>query len=740
MKQIYVFFEKNSRLNLLLFVCSFYIYFFYFEHIFLNLNSVLSSITADTLKNYYTFVYHTKNDPDFLTFTGMNYPYGEHIIYTDCQPLLTFILRLFPFTHSYLVGIMHGLIFFSFIVTPLILNKILRLLGIDKFSSFFISLAIALLSPQFLKINAGHFALAYGCLIPLSLLFTLSYLKTKSGKNFWILFSFNTLLFLIHPYLGFCLCLFSFLSLELFELLNFNKSAFVKRSILFSLAGLLPLVLFKLFMLVTDKHLNRTTEPYGAEVMVENTDSLLAPVYGPFQKLMEYFFHNRPGHYEGHTYLGFFTILLAIAFVIYLISAFKKLQIKKEMLVMLIASFVFLLVAFGVHLKVLELFHLSSPALNQFRAVCRFAWIFYFTLPLFLISTLYQSLKNHLKAERFTKVTMSLALLFFCFNMLEANSYFHLDEDVFWKDRNFFHEDHLNLEEKIMLKSIAESRPQAILPLPLFHGGSEMYDRLGSNNSMIPSMIYSYHSKTPILSVLMSRTSLTETKDLIQLLNSYKKDKAAEKLLSSKDLFVITTNDPLLPDETRLLKHISQFAKNDSLQFGYLSLRTLFAPKMDKIVYTIPGEKIHAADSANFVFVPFENRKPFLVSKISDYETIFVLDSNKMRSGSYIVSFHYHYKENTYKDVASNLILNRSNASGANWDYDIPVRLLSGFYQGFAVFEYKIDLKKENKYEFILKGNVDATYKISDFMLRPETTSLISITAAKDTAINNFPR
>jgi|GEM_PF-776645 len=739
MEQIKEFFEKSRSINLLLILVSFGIYFFYFHHIFLNINSLLSSITADSLKNYYTYVYHIKNDTTFLNFSGMNYPYGEHIIYTDCQPILTFILRLLPVTQNYLIGIMHGLIFFSFIISPLILNKILKLLNIDKFSSFFISLAIAFLSPQFLKINAGHFALAYGCIIPLSILFTLNYLKEKNRKNLLILLIFNTLLFLLHPYLGFCLCLFSFIALFSFELVNFQKKIIFKNSLFVAIATLLPLALFKVFMLLTDHHTDRTLEPYGADMMVENLDSILAPVFGPFQNFMEYFFLNRTAHYEGHTYLGFFTILLFLLFVIALPFVFKKIKVAKEVLVLAMAGLFFLLIAFGVHLKILNLLHMQSPTLSQFRAVCRFAWIFYFTLPLFLITVLYHSLRSVLKPAAFTRASMTVALFFFGFNFIEAHSYFRLDKQVFWKFRNFFNENNLNAEEKTVLENLRDSAPQGILPLPLFHGGSEMYGRTGSDNSMVPSMIYSFHSNTPILSVLMSRTSLTETKDLIQLLNSYKKEKPIENILSQKDFFVLTTKDPLMPDETRLLPYIKQFGQNDSLQFGYINMTDLLRQKKGNDIQVLESGKAQLPDSSDLIYIPYENRKPFLPSNILDYETIFTLDSNKVSSDVYVVSFHYHYKKSTYQALASNLIINRVSATNAEWQYNIPVRYLSGFYNGFGIFEYRILLGKENKYDFMLKGFDNSSYSISHFMLRKEKKNVLIINSKRDTTLNNFP-
>lgn len=737
-KKIEAFLDKNWRCNLLLFFISFAIYLFYFHHIFFNINSLLSSITLDSLKNYYTFVYHVKNDSSALHFSGMNYPFGEHIIYTDCQPIFTFILRLFPFTHHYLIGIMHSMMFLSFIITPLILNRVLRLLEVDKIPAFFISMAITFLSPQFLKINAGHFALAYGCIFPLSLLFILQYIKTRTLRNFFILLLYNTIVFYLHPYLGFCVAVFSFISLLSYEVLHFNRNFFLRNSAASLFCGVFPLVFFKAFMLLTDQHSNRTTEPFGASLMVENIDSILAPDFGPFQDVMEFFFKNRTQHYEGHTYLGFFTILLTLLFLLALPFTLKKMRFKKEMLCILLASFFMLLISFGIHIKLFEYLNIKSSTLNQFRAVCRFSWIFYYTLPVFLVVTLYDHLKIVLNELRFNYIVIIISFFFFSFNLVEAHSFFKLHDHVFWKYKNFFNPDYLNSEEKKMLEKLKTSKVQAILPLPLFHGGSEMYDRLGSNNSMIPSMIYSYHSGLPILSVMMSRTSMSETEDLIELFNSYKRKRVITKLLTPDKIFVLTTHDALLPDETRLLQKVRQFDKNDTLQFGFISPKDLLMNKMDSTIITIDREKIYKGDSINIVFIAKENRKPFITSAITDYESIFVLDSHKLKTGSYIVSFHYYFSERTYRSLATGLIITKTHGKDSEWQYNIPVHYLSGFYKGYGVFEYRVDLESKNKYEFILKGYSALNYKISDFMVRPEGLSVKTIHGYNDTTLNNF--
>ena len=220
------FFNKAWKVNLLLLLISFSVYFFYFHTVFLNINSLMSSITGDSLKNYYTFAYFIKNDHGFLNFTGMNYPFGEHVTYIDCQPGVSWLLKLMPFTHNYLVGILHGLIFASFIISPLILNTLFKKLGLNVLPGFMVSLGITLLSPQFFRIYEGHYTLAYACIIPLSMLLIVNFLKSNATKDALWLFTFNTLIFLIHPYTAFGLCIFTLLSLLIFAALNFERKTF----------------------------------------------------------------------------------------------------------------------------------------------------------------------------------------------------------------------------------------------------------------------------------------------------------------------------------------------------------------------------------------------------------------------------------------------------------------------------------------------------------------------------------
>lgn len=732
-------FRNELRTKLLLFLCSFIIYFAYFHSIFLNLNSVVSSITLDTLKNYYTYVYHIKHDASALHFAGMSYPYGEHVVYTDCQPVLTFILRALPFTHNYLIGILHFLIFFSFIITPIILYAVLRRMELGRYSAFFVSLGIALLSPQYLKINAGHHGLAYGCLIPFSILLTQRYLGGFGTKQGLQLFLYHCILFLLHPYMGFSIALFSFTTVLVFKMWAGNRTNFLKTILFSSLWCLSPVALFKLFMVITDHHPGRTSEPYGVDLMVENLDSLLAPVFGPMKGVMENWFNNRPDHFEGHTYLGLTSLLMFAALLVISPLSFKKIKWRADSVAFLASSFMLLMLALGWHNKLFALLGLKVEFMNQFRATCRFAWFFYFALAVFLVSALkdyFILIREKIKPRL---ILAALPFVFFTLNLWEAHYMFSMDKGIFWRFRNIFSEKLLLPEEKRLIGEM-QGAAQAIMPLPVFHSGSEMYDRTGAHRSMLASMFYSSHTGLPIFSVLMSRTSISETESELNLLNSYKKNRPAIQLLGDKPFAVLKTNDALMADEERLLDAVSFFHNNDTLSVGFIGKSAFLKRKLSDVIEELDAGRQIESSEDNIIYIPSSGNKPFAEASQKDASMIYVLDSGKVSPGKYCLSFRYYYREKTFRSVACNIIITEGDKQNYQWKHDLPVRIFSGFYEGYSVFEYPLEILKGKRYEFFIQGRVDKAYHISDFMLRPDDISTrIIYPGTKDTVFNNFP-
>src|SRR6187551_3104025 len=78
----------------------------FFPKIFACPACYLYEFSGDGLKNYYTLDYYVHHDKGWH-FSGMNYPYGENIIYTDNQPVLAMFLG---WIHRHVVDMDHHVI------------------------------------------------------------------------------------------------------------------------------------------------------------------------------------------------------------------------------------------------------------------------------------------------------------------------------------------------------------------------------------------------------------------------------------------------------------------------------------------------------------------------------------------------------------------------------------------------------------------------------------------------------
>lgn len=728
-------FYKEWKIYLLLFVLSFGIYFFYYQHLILHLNSVLFAAEGDSIKNYYTYAYHISNDTSMLHFSGMNYPFGEHVVYTDCQPLISCLLRLLPFTHAYSIGILHGLILLSFIITPLILFRIFRHLNTNTLLAFFSSLAIALLSPQIQRLG-GHFALAYGCVIPLTVLFLIHYFKQGSLKWLAVLFFYGLALFFVHPYFGLGVSAFCFLSMLLRELLAYDKSRFKKRAGMALLMGGGPIFFFKLIMSLSDGHNYRPEEPYGVDIMgaAANLESVFTPSFGPFL-FLKTFIKAEKTEWEALSYIGFFPFLLLIVAALGLPFYFRKLSVRKDLAAMFMTAAVLLLFAFGIHVKVLQAFHLQISAVNQFRAFGRFAWYFYFLLPIFLVALLsgLSSRPGQGKAARW--IAAGTGLLFFLFNLVEAHYMLKFMTNDTFQARNIFNKNLLTEEEKNALGALKEKGVSAIIPFPVFHIGSEMYQRNGEP-SVKPAMLYSYHAGLPLLSVMMSRTSLVETECSLELLNRYKRKRRIDSLLAGKSLMIIKTGDVLLEDERLVLKRMQPLLQNEENTFYLASLQNfkLAAAEKDSI-RELPNR---SDTSKNVVFISHQNQQPFINTIINQFSKITTIDSNILAGGNYVLSFHYHLIEKKFRYIHNNSIVVKTNNESSTWEFFNSVRSATGFYDHFIVFEQRIKIDPHFKYDFFLNGAMDSHYNISNFLLRPDTLN-VKMESDAGMLYNNYP-
>ena len=521
--------------------------------------------SEDGAKNFFTLAFHIEHSDSFWWFDGMNYPFGEHVMYTDNQPLLAAFLKIlnwvFPIADnlSFLLPI---ILLLSFLGGAYFLFKILQTAGGPDWFSILASIGIIFLSPQWMRLK-GHYSLAHGIIIPLMLFAAWKFYSTKSK---WWLAIIPLLAGFIHPYFLVMLSLFAGVYLVLMLVKNGQLLKF-KAWLYAVLIPAIPLIVFQGLMWMTDTVGDRPDVPYGYLFYRATLSSVFIPLDLPHGA---FFYKNIEGIYqpaqEGNFYVGGFGIICSLlGLVAWFLS--KKMRSSNTFtfaFIALIASLPVLFLALGLPFTHWRFEHLLEEAgpLRQFRGIGRFTFVFFYALNLFAAVTISHYLKTKSKAA----ITASLFALLILFSegayfSREVNELTQDGSDQFannvWRDPDF-------------------SSFSAILPLPFYHTGSENFRTVETLPIMTSSMSLSFASGLPLVSVQMSRTSLSQSLQTVSLVG--------ERLVSSEIihqhenehwLLMIDPNIELPYHQTKLVASATFVFEQDGYQLFDLHAKTL---------------------------------------------------------------------------------------------------------------------------------------------------------------------
>ncbi|MFN7911105.1 MAG: hypothetical protein ACK5QC_04725 [Bacteroidota bacterium] len=710
----------------------------YFSKVILHLNDVLSCWDGDAIKNYYTFIYYITINPGWISFNGLNYPFGEQLVYTDCIPLLAATLKLLPFTHDYAIGILHFLIFFSHAITSVIIFKTARLLGLNQIGSALLGFSLMLLSPQLLRIDYGHFAQTFGCIIPFLIYLLVVYFKSLKRKYIVLIGVYILLTYFIHPYTGFGLSLFTIISLTLFELFINKQRIAEKISNIFT-SSIIPTILFKVFMILTDTHVGRTESPFGKTVHIANIQSIFVPRQGPFKSFLEQIYGSEIPDVEGLCYMGLLFPVLIIVSCVVLIIKFKSISAPPKIL--FISGFMLLLFSFGIQNNLMELVNVKLNFINQFRALGRFAWFFYYSLPIAALLILKDGLTSFgFIKERFVTNTLLVTCLFV--NIIDAHYYFKYIDGLVFNKSNIYKFENLNLAEKSLVKNIESKKFQAIFPIPFYQYSSEIFelDRDGFESAHL-AMLLSYHTKLPLMSFHSARISGVEARHKMDLLNIYSPHHdSILSLLTHHSIACVKYRKANKPDENRLFRNAPILYSDSVYQLYEINKESFnfkLAEQNQKNYFSIDSMSYR---SDSLIFTHLGSEAFYNSAKIQGYEKLFVIEPGSVLPGDYVVSFHYCFKEKNLDNIHCHFIIEETDVNKtAIWSLFNSVRR-SHSYSNFFVYEQNFRIEKNRKYVLFLNGPGKGEFYIRNLLLRPERLNVyFKRDPEHPLLVNNYP-
>ncbi|MBK6526738.1 MAG: hypothetical protein IPG07_15025 [Crocinitomicaceae bacterium] len=637
------------------FAAAFLILAYFYSDVLFHPNDYIFSPGGDGIKNYYTYIFHAKYDADFWNFGGMNYPYYEHIVYTDGHPLLSWLIGVFGLA-EYGIGILNFLMLISFPICAVFLYKILNHFGVKNGWAMVAAIAIAFMSPQVYRMT-GHLSLAYVFAIPA--LWWLM-IKCQHGKAiFWsvCIAIYCLVFFFTHPYLGMILCFFSLF----FWLVNtlWNRRKWKQNIVYIFIQVLLPIILFQGLVALTDTHENRVGQPGGFFDYYASWKSIFVPHDGPLAKLT-HILKIDVGNWESWNYVGLTTTVFAWFIFIYLIRNRKTLDFKRmlrsELAMFMLAAYLILLFAFCFPLKydfMRWIVDLVGP-LKQFRVLGRFGWIFFYVFTVFSVVGFY---KIYLKQQR--KWPM---LLVFCAGILfYAVEFYPMHKSVSISVStalNPFDKKNVSEDMRELLSFVDQGDYDALIFLPFQHMSSENVMLLGTEEANYDALLLSYHTRTPLMNSISSRMSLTEA----ILFNNFFSPEFIEKdlvyeLPDSAKILVIKNKDGLKWDERRLVYTTEDAFFNETFKaFHFIPENWNTQYYFNEVLQwekeaTVSLNQGWKSDTAStwFIYESFDDQvgeslggEGAIHKEKGGYDLIYEFDTKTMSPGKYSVSFWYY--------------------------------------------------------------------------------------------------
>lgn len=545
--------EYSTKWSFLVFLLAvLFIYILLGDSVF-TLNNWVYGIWGDAIKNYYHVLASAKKSEHFWL-SSVNHPFGENIFFLDAQPLLSQFLSTFHL-ENYAIGFVNGLPIFSLSITAIFIFLIQRELKLPLVLNLLTTLTITFLSPQVARMT-GHFSLAYTCYIPI-----LIYLIFKIEKKPTLVYFFISLTIILFSFLHlYYLLIGGVLIVSMFPYHLIKKEY---KNALYNLAAvLLPFVIIKTVLYLSDPVLDRPDSPFGIWAYRATFAGVFNPPFPPFETFIHRFVHYPLGTFESSSYVGILAYpILLFAIYLTLKSLITKQKIaqhfdSKLFMYLFYMAFLIWFIALYYPLKIF-----IDPALNlisalkQFRSLGRFSWILYYVFSIFIslqLWHLYQYLKNKKIASL---IICTLLLLWF----VDAYANMNQLKNQIAKHEDFsFNESLLNQNS---LEKLKQNKYDAILSLPLFHVGSEIDNELmGSGKAVIETFKTSNLLEVPYISTFSSRVSTSQFYKVKYVMDTGKLDKLIptnKKLLVIADLKLISTTDSIILSQSETLEKVN---------------------------------------------------------------------------------------------------------------------------------------------------------------------------------------
>jgi hypothetical protein len=722
-----------------------------------KLNRVCFANGGDGMQSYINMDYHIRVDSSYMRCNSMNYPYGEHVFFTNNQPLISNTIKFISHNiidiSDYTLGILNFMMLFCLVITPLIIYLILTGVGVGRLVSSLASVGITYLSPQIDRFG-GHFNLSYVCAIPLMIYLLMRFFR-KPGFSLSILIFLTVMAgalshFYFYGFFGVLILFFYGAYLAGNEKIFPNKYLW---AVHLFLQLILPFLILQAFY-ITDHVTDRPGYPWGFLYYRAYPQSIFLPLNKPYGQFLHAFVKTGFIDWEGYAFVGMLAVGGTLVFLIkYTRLAFGgrfkeifRVTSHRQLNILFWASLILLLYSFGLPfiLGLERLIDLIGPV-RQMRGIARFSWLFFYVMNIITIYWLWENWKLTVR-KKGAALLIILGLV-----VLGYDAYYQVRNRGKWLENNIpaLVDRKLTSPENQWIKRIDTKEFQAIIPLPYFHVGSENIWIDGACDIVTDNFIAIDRSGLPSVGVMLSRTSINQTVDNVAMMLEPSRSSTDMSRFPSRKpfLLMVARCDRLNTAEKMLVSHsfrIDSTEKFDLYRAPVNVFRNIYDSLCRKTLQeytTLPlsdQQNSRSTDSVlNFIFVPYDNITSLSAYSGSGCYSGKAGDMNVVYSGTipYGDTSSYYTASFWLKNIRTDLyprtqvIVKQTDSIGNEVTEDAfqAFRRFVMIDGDWALVEWKFKLAKQATRLTIILTNETLRNKvlsIDNLMIRPEHTSI----------------
>lgn len=492
----------------------------FFGPLLKDINNVYFSTSGDGLKSYASSLYHLQTDTSIFHSYVQNYPYGEMVFFTDCQPMIIIPVKILSGLgidlSPWIVGILNSFMLLSILAGAIFLFLIFYELKVNWWFAAVASIGIVMLSPQIGRLG-GHFSLSHLLWLPL-LIWLLMKFDQKKSYGLSAIIGFVTFFAAgMHMYF---FALFGFLFLFYWGYILITGQMKLKGILWvthFFFQLILPLILVQIISGYSNMVTDRTTHPWGLFTYRAYPATVFLPLHKAYAVFLKSLGLKHDYEWESFAFIGSVALFGMLAGIWKMVQRAKtgkgwwKISDNLMVTTLFWGSVASLLLSFSIPFNMGLAFLLDYLGpVQQLRALSRFSWTFFYLLNILV----FYNISQFLSRKIYYKILSVIALVFLLYDG-------YLNVKVYAPRLNNRVEE---LEDKMgimpgngWISVVSAADYQAILPFPYFHVGSENVWLDSKCDILKESLIVSLKSQLPSMGVFLSRTSLSQTYKSLEL-------------------------------------------------------------------------------------------------------------------------------------------------------------------------------------------------------------------------------